>query len=462
MSKRLLDHLAAAFSKIRPGEGIAVVILLVDLFLMLTAYYLLKVVREPLILLDGGPAVKSYSAAGQAALLVVLVPAYGALASRVPRMVLVNLVMGLFIATFVGFWVLLQADAPIGVPFYLWLGIFNMLVVAQFWSLANELFSPAQGKRLFPIIAFGGTLGAIVGAWVASELVGALGIGPLLLLASGLLGGCIVLTLVGARAARRAPRGEDEPDETTAPRLDQARPLRETGGFQLVRTVRYLRLIALMIIAYNVVNTLGEYILSRIVTETAKAAAEGNRELATRMIGEFYGNFFTWVNAIAAVLQAFVVSRVIRYLGVRVALVILPAIALGGYTLLAVAPVLGLIKVAKIAENSVDYSLHNTVRQTLWLPTSTEAKYKAKAAVDTFFVRFGDVLAAGIVGIGSLLALAPRMFAVVNVAIVLVWSVLAFLVGREHDRQPEIARRAPVAEPVGPILIGGKYGRATA
>lgn len=118
----------------------------------------------------------------------------------------------------------------------------------------------------------------------------------------------------------------------------------------------------------------------------------------------------------------------------RVALLIVPAIALGGYSLVVIAPVLAWIRVVKIAENSADYSLQNTVRQTLWLTTSTDAKYKAKAAVDTFFVRCGDVLAAGIVATGTLLALAPRMFALVNVAIVAAWGTLAYLVGREHVR----------------------------
>jgi len=422
---RLVDKLTAVFARVRPGEGVAVVILLVDLFLILTAYYLLKVVREPLILLGGGAAVKSYAAAGQAVLLIALVPAYGWVASRVPRMTLVNGVTGLFAVSFVAFWIAYRADAAIGVPFFLWLGIFNMVVIAQFWSLANELFSEAQGKRLFPIIALGGTLGAIAGAWAAKQLIGAIGLGPLMPLAAALLVACIGLTFLGTRAARRVAETES---------IAHEEPLEKTGGFKLVMTVRYLRLIAIMIVVYNLVNTTGEYILGSVVTDTANAQAGGDTELAKRIVGQFYGNFFTWVNVVAAILQALVVSHVVRFLGVRAALMILPAIALGGYALMAMVPILAWIKVAKIGENGTDYSLHNTVRQMLWLPTSPEAKYKAKAAVDSFFVRFGDVLAAGVVWIGSALALSPRMFAVVNVAMVGIWIVLAFLVGREYKR----------------------------
>jgi AAA family ATP:ADP antiporter len=432
-----------------------VVILLLDLFLILTAYYLLKVVREPLILLGGGAEVKSYASAGQAALLVVIVPAYAALASRVARMKLIDVVMGVFALSFVAFSALLESGAPIGVPFYLWLGIFNMLVIAQFWSLANELFSPAQGKRLFAIIAFGGTIGAIAGAWIAEQLIGSFGIAAIMLLAAGLLVACIVLTSVGARLARRMPRGEDV--EEDAEEIAHDKPLDKNGAFKLVATQRYLRMIAIMIVLYNVVNTLGEYILGSVVTETAKAQAGGDVEVAKRLVGEFYGSFFTWVNAVAAILQALVVSRVVKYLGVRVALVLVPAFAFGSYALLAAAPVLAWIRVAKIAENGLDYSLHNTVRQMLWLPTTPEVKYKAKAAIDTFFVRAGDVIAAGLVALGGALALSSRGFAFVNLAVVLGWIGLVIIVGRLHAKalagrkQPPEPRSTP-AKPAEPAI----------
>ncbi|MBA3817589.1 MAG: translocase [Deltaproteobacteria bacterium] len=460
---RLIERLVAVFSKVRPGEGLPVVILLVDLFLILTAYYLLKVVREPLILIGGGAEVKSYAAAGQAVLLILLVPLYGMVASRVPRMLLVNGVTALFAASFVVFWSLYLAGVPIGVPFFLWLGIFNMMVIAQFWSLATELFSPAQGKRLFPIIALGGTLGAIAGSYVAKLLIKPLGLANIMLLAAALLGVCIALTVIGVRAARRVPREADD-----EPVVHDEQPLGKEGGFALVRKVRYLRLIAIMIVLYNLVNTTGEYILGSVVTATATAEAAGNEELAKQLVGQFYGDFFTWVNIVAALLQALVVSRIVRYFGVRIGLLILPAVALGGYALIASVPVLLWIKVAKITENSVDYSLHNTVRQMLWLPTSREAKYKAKSAVDTFFVRFGDVLAAGVVWVGTSIALSPRMFALVNVAVVAVWLVLAIMVGREHDRQAARKGTAPTDdsapdEPAIPRAVArDKVGRGPA
>jgi AAA family ATP:ADP antiporter len=118
--------------------------------------------------------------------------------------------------------------------------------------------------------------------------------------------------------------------------------------------------------------------------------------------------------------------------GVRAALYVLPIVALGGYGLLAFAPVLALIRVIKIGENSLDYSLNNTARQALFLPTTREAKYKAKAAIDTLFVRAGDLLSAGLVFMGAMWSFHLRDFALVNLALVLVWLLIVIGIGRRH------------------------------
>ncbi len=134
-------------------------------------------------------------------------------------------------------------------------------------------------------------------------------------------------------------------------------------------------------------------------------------------------------------LQLFVVSRIVKYLGMRVAIMALPMIALGGYFLIAFTPLLALIKVAKTAENSTDYSLNNTARQMLFLPTTREQKYKAKVAIDSFFVRAGDVLSAGLIYAGlHWLSFTITQFAIANLVLVVMWLALAFLVGRDNQR----------------------------
>jgi AAA family ATP:ADP antiporter len=135
------------------------------------------------------------------------------------------------------------------------------------------------------------------------------------------------------------------------------------------------------------------------------------------------------------VLQTFFVSRIFKAIGPAGALFIMPAIALTGYSVILVAPVLGLVKVLKVLDNSTDYSLQNTARQALFLTTSREAKYKAKAAIDSFFMRLGDVLQAAIVYAGTALGFALSAFAAMNVAFTVVWFFIAAALAREYRKR---------------------------
>ena len=189
-----LDRALRLFSDVRAGEGATALLLALNVLLLLCAYYIIKPVREALILSGEGAEVKSYAAAGQALLLLILVPAYGALADRLPRRKLLNVVTGFFIVCLVAFWALARAKVPVGVPFFLWVGIFNLMIVAQFWSFANDLYTKDQGERLFPIVAFGASLGAVGGSLLTNRLIPLVGVPQLLLVAAGLLGLAVLLS----------------------------------------------------------------------------------------------------------------------------------------------------------------------------------------------------------------------------------------------------------------------------
>jgi AAA family ATP:ADP antiporter len=135
---------------------------------------------------------------------------------------------------------------------------------------------------------------------------------------------------------------------------------------------------------------------------------------------------------------------------VRGALFILPVIALAGYSFILFLPLLSVVRWAKILENGTDYSIQNTTRQALFLPTSREAKYKAKAAIDTFFVRAGDVLQAGIVLVGTGAGMGIKGFALVNLLLTVVWLALVAGVARENQRRTEGETISASAEPVLP------------
>jgi AAA family ATP:ADP antiporter len=441
---------------IRPGEAASALLLLVNIFVLLTSYYVLKVVREPLIIAGGGAELKAYATGGVAILLLFIVPAFGYLASRVNRIRLLTTMQLVFIGCLVGFYVLATANAPVGLAFYLWLGVYNMFVVSNFWSFANDIYSQDQGKRLFPIVGVGGSLGAIVGARAPKWLSSVFGIYELFLVVAAAL----VVSIVIYRLVDRRERVERDARNTVALTKPEAvHPVERDGGFKLVLSDRYLRLMAAMVMVATLVNTAGEFVVTKIAeNEAAEHAAaqvaayraehpnatqEEQAKVAGDATGAFIGSFFSdyyfWVNLVSFLLQALVVARVIQLLGIRIALFIFPLIVMTGWVGFLMFTTLSTIRITKTTENSVDYSLHNTLRQALFLPTSRASKYKAKAAIDTFFIRSADALA-GLLLVPVLihgLGLGIRAFAVVNIALVLLWLVLAALTGRLHDQRTE-------------------------
>lgn len=429
----VFERVLRPFSDLREGEGLTALLMLVNLFLLMTGYYILKTVREPLILTAGGAELKAYASAGQALSLMVFVPLYGWFSSRVARLPLIVGFVGFFLVTLELFYVGISAALPfIGFIFYVWLGIFSLATVAQFWSFANDIYRLGAGERLFPFIGMGATAGSPVGAKVASELFDAGVSMPVMLqIAAVLLAVHLVLYwFINRREERDATTATPEQGAAESAKA----PLTGAGGFQLVFRSSYLKFVVLLLVLLNVVNTTGEYVLGRTVVDAAsEAVSTGRAADAASFIGGFYGDFFFWVNLLAMVIQAFLVSRIVKHLGMAGVLLILPFIALGAYGLIGLGAGLAVLRWVKTAENATDYSLMNTGRQLFWLPTDRNEKYKAKQAADTFFVRTGDLFSAAIVYAGtSWFALGVSGFAWVNVAIVLVWLVVAVRTYRHY------------------------------
>lgn len=439
--KRPLERFLSLFAEVRPGEGAVVLALTLNVFLLLNAYYLVKPVREALILSGQGSAeLKSYTAVLQATLLLFIVPAYGWLGSRVPRRRLINIVTLFFVGCMALFYVLIRAQANVAIAFYLWVGIYSLMIVAQFWSFANDIYTPEAGKRLFAIVGFGASLGAVVGSAMAGSLIRVLGVEHMLPLGALLLVSSLLITHWVDSHARAT-------DNPVAPVKDVA-PLRSSSTFNLILHNRYLLLMALMILAYNWVNSNGEYVLSRLVTEHAHDLMSRG-ELAGQdekgFIGQFFAGYFGAVNLLSLILQLFVVSRLIKYADVPIAVCVMPVLSLIGLSAMTVIPSLLIVRWMKITENATDYSLQNTVRQMLFLPVTREEKYAGKQAIDTFFVRSGDMLSAGLVYLGSSVLLwNARDFAVANLLLAIPWLVLAILVGRGY-RQRMAATKAAAA-----------------
>jgi len=428
-----LESLLSHFADVRGGEGVGVLLMALNLFLLLGAYYMLKTVREVLILSQGGAEVKSYSSAGQAALLLLVVPLFGAIASRVTRVRLVTGVTLFFASNLAVFIVLGKMGLREGVAFFLWVGVFNVMVIAQLWAYANDLYTQKQGERLFPLVGLGSSLGAWLGAVAAARAIRPAGPYGLMTAAAFLLVCCAALTVWTDRRQVR--------DQDPAKRKETAKPLSKERGFQLIFRDRYLLLIAALVVLLNIVNTSGEFILSKMVVREAARTFPNALTMAAdrqRYIGEFYGSYFSWFNIAGLVLQTFFVSRIFKAIGPGGALFIGPCIALAGYSVILVAPLLPLVRILKIMDNSCDYSIQSTAGQALFLPTSREAKYKAKAAIDAFFKRFGDVLYAGVVYLGTALGFALSAFAALNLAFTLIWIFIAAAVARDYKRRSKL------------------------
>lgn len=440
-NRSALDRLLGLAAEVRPGEATTAVLLSFAGFLTLASYYTIRPLRSAFLLpvnvtLPGdvvltGPVITSYSGAVLAGLFLVIVPAYGALASRVNRIRLINGVTLFFASTLVLFSLAGRSLPPaaLGILFFLWVGTFNLMVQAQFWSFANDVYTEEQGKRLFAIVGFGATLGGVAGARIASSLIRTIGEFQLMIVAAVLLGVFMaLLNVVNAREGRRAPEARKQAGEA----------LGKEGGFQLVLRHRYLLLIGLLTLAVQVTNTNGNYMLDATLAQAAQAAvADGTT--GGLSVGQFIGSFRAdmdfYQNILVVIIQFFLVSRIFKYFGIGGALFILPTLAFINYGVFAAAPILAIIRVAKITENAGDYSLQNTLRRALFLPTSREAKYKALQAVETFFWRAGDMLSAIVVVIVvQILQLGVRGYALVNVGLVAVWFLIAINLFRENRK----------------------------
>ena len=453
------ERMLCLFTEVKPGEGATAVMMFANVFLILLAYYFIKPLREGWIAVSDVEGlskmeVKAYSSFAQSILLLFVVGWYAHLADRWDRVTLFTRATLFCISNMIVFWFLQPnfffAQLPLsGIVYYLWVGMFGVFVVAQFWTFCADIYTDERGKRILPFIAVGATSGAAAGSWLVDQLVKS-GLVP----TEALLLVAIVPLIVSILLVRLVEQQEGRPAGPVAEALADgdagsgalAEKASIWSGAKLVLVSKFLLLAALVTLFTNWVNTNGENLLFRVIQETLAVTAQEQGIAGGQPLLEyirdgttaFYGNFYFWVNIVALLLQAFVASRLLKYGGFAAILLVLPVIALMSYSVMALLPVLAVVKVMKIAENATDYSLNNTSRHVLWLPVSSVMKFRGKPAIDTLYVRLGDGLAAITVLVGvHVLALATAEFFAFNVFLVLCWLVAGVLLVREHRRASE-------------------------
>jgi AAA family ATP:ADP antiporter len=211
--------------------------------------------------------------------------------------------------------------------------------------------------------------------------------------------------------------------------VHEDQPLSDENAWHLLANDRYLWLIACLVVFLNWVNSSGEYLLDRTVVAAAQGMSPAD---AQHFVGHFKANYFAWYNGIGLVLELFVVSRVLRLVGVRRALLVMPIFALAAYGGAVFFPVLAVVRLVKIGENSLQYSLQDTTRNALFLIASRAGKFVGKTAIDTIGVRLGAIMSALMVFAGTHLGWSTSTFAAIDVVLAGIWLAFAFAIGREH------------------------------
>lgn len=437
------ERFFSLFTTLRAGEGLAARQLCLQAFAIMFAYYLLKVIREPMILTEGSAELKAYSTALQALLLMFIVPVFAALyrrfRDRSGKHLLFRNTLLFFLAHLCLFALAQALDLPVAITFYVWLGIFSVMILALFWAFAADLFNLKSGQRIFPLIAAAAALGALLGSGLAAELDRVLGHAGVMVAAAALL--ALPCWLAG-RTEQLVPDGSRSIDADRGA-LRAVYPLLQ--GFAVVWQSPTLRLIAVMVVLLNLANTNGEFILASFVTAHTRGMDVAD---ADKWMTGFYATYLFTTTGLSFLIQLFLVSRIYRRIGIPGALYMLPVLMIVNYSLIALLPVLAVVRLALILENSVNYSLGSTTRHALYLPVPREEKYVGKHTVDTFFYRVGDVLSGGFVfAAGTLAGLGVTGFVLVNAALSGLLLMVSIAIGRRHrgNAARSLANQPPVA-----------------
>jgi AAA family ATP:ADP antiporter len=349
-------------------------------FLVLAAYYMVRPVRDQLSAAVGSTALPMFYLVTFVVTLS-LTPLFGALASRFPRRQFVPAVYLFFLACLLGFIPLFEMQDQIGAKllgtiFFVWVSVFNLFVVAVFWSFIADIFDPQQARRLFPVIAVGGALGAIAGPLVTKGLVYEVGVSGLLVLSASLLGLCIACIFSLSAWARRNPVAS-EPD----------RDARIIGGSMIggiVQTLRspFLRRVALLLLLGDAVGT----VIYAMLSDYSNATFTTREERIA-----FASNVDLYANMLQIALQVTLTRELLMRFGPSAAIIVdglIKAVMLVGLIVFGA----GWIVVVAVITRASAYGVFKPGADSLYTMVDAETRYKAKNFIDTAVWRFGDLV----------------------------------------------------------------------
>ncbi len=406
---------------VRPDEVAGLVAAFTFHFLLFTAYYILRPVRDSMGIAGGVENLDDLFGFTFLGMLLAM-PLFGWVSGRFRRAVFLPWTYLFFVVQLVAFWALFTSQddiAPTAMVFFVWVSVFNLFVVSVFWSLMADLFDKEQGKRLFAVITAGASVGALAGSAITTFLAESVGDINLLLVSAALLASTIALMRYLLRwSSRQGPR-----DERVVERPIGGNPF---AGFVRVFTSPYLTGIAAFVFLMAAVNTV-------LYLQQADLLSIHYPDRPERTA--FLGGIELTMSVITLLLQLFAVGRLTRRAGVATMIVIVPLFVVAGFLLIAASPTLAMLVAVFIARRVGQYAIVRPCREMLYTTVDRESKYKAKNINDTLVYRSSDyVMAKSQEAIVSTWSVSLSGMALVGAGIAATWAAIAWALGRAHER----------------------------
>jgi AAA family ATP:ADP antiporter len=404
--------------RLEPGEGVAVGWAFAYFFLLLASYYILRPLRDEMGI-AGGIDKLPWVFTGTFIAMLAAVPLFGWITARLPRRRFLPLVYGFFILNLLLFYAAFQFEGwreATARAFFIWVSVFNLFVVSVFWSFMVDLFSSSQGKRLFGLIAAGGTAGAITGPSLTALLVAPLGPVNLLPLSALLLAGALLcIRQLGRWSGRWAPTAAHTGQEPLGGAI--------LAGLTLIVRSPYLLGVALFMLLFTTLSTFLYFEQAHIVAQSFSDSAQRTR---------FFALLDLAVNILTVLTQVLITSRLLVHFGVAGSLALVPLLSAVGFALLALTPVLAALAGFQVLRRAGDYAVTRPARELLYTVVERETKYKAKNALDTVVYRGGDALAGWMFAGLKSLGLGLAAVAWIAVPLALAWAAVAAWLGHRQ------------------------------
>jgi AAA family ATP:ADP antiporter len=394
-------------------------------FLLFTGYFMLRPVRETMGIAGGVENLQWLFTATFVATLVAL-PLFGWIASRTTRRHILPWTYAFFALNLVGFAIGFVRD-PDNIwaarGFYVWLSVFNLLVISLAWSVLADLLSTGQAKRLFALIAGGASVGGLTGPIVGTLLVPSIGHAGLLILAA-------LLLMLSAVAAMVLHGWRDHHPDAEAEIAPRGAPIggHPFAGATSVMSSGYLAGIALFVVLLAVVSTFLYFEQAKLVAETFP-----DRVRQTQV----FGIIDIVVQSLTLFIQVFLTGRIASRLGIGVLLVAVPLVMAAGFLWLALAPVFGVLAVVMVVRRVGEYALVRPGREMLYTVVEPEDQYKAKNFIDTVVYRGGDAIGGWVKRALDVLAEVPAAAMAIGAVLALGWAAVGAWLGR-LEREKEV------------------------